>query len=285
MLSFKPLHFVDGVQDAMISPHDRGFAYGDGVFETLNYERGAIFFLDAHLQRLFAACESLSIPLDPELLRLRLDQGLLSLANNDVASAVVKIIVTRGVGGRGYKFDQDLSPSICVLLNPPANYPANYSEHGVHLFPCQTRLGRNATLAGLKHLNKLENVLARAEWADPHYAEGLLFDEKGLLIEGVSSNVFLESDGNLLTPTLDRCGVAGIMRKFVLQELAPLCPAPVECREISLHDLQNADAVFVCNSVAGIWPVLSYGDSQWSPGVLTRQLQTELIAAKKVVSE
>jgi 4-amino-4-deoxychorismate lyase len=283
MLSFKPLHFIDGVQDAMISPYDRGFAYGDGVFETLSFDRGELYFLDAHLQRLFSACETLAIPLDHSLLRQRLDQGLKALADIQIPSAVVKIMVTRGVGGRGYGVKVPLTPCICVLLNPPAQYPIDYSQRGVNLFECQTKLGRNESLAGLKHLNKLENVLARAEWSDAQYAEGLMFDEGGLLIEGVSSNVFIEAGGRLITPSLQSCGVAGIMRQFILDKLAPRLELSVDVRAIELAELQNADAVLVCNSLAGIWPVLSYGSCQWSPGRMTRLLQNELDAAKKVV--
>ena len=127
-------------------------------------------------------------------------------------------------------------------------------------------------LAGLKHLNRLEQVLARSEWHDPAYAEGLMRDTSGRVVEGVFSNLFLVQDGRLLTPDLQRSGVAGVMRAALLVEAARLA-IPCHITDISLEQLQQADELFVCNSVYGVWPVRAFADLSWPVGPLTRKLQ------------
>jgi 4-amino-4-deoxychorismate lyase len=116
-------------------------------------------------------------------------------------------------------------------------------------------LAEQPTLAGIKHLNRLEQVLARAEWSDPAIAEGLMLDQSSRLIEGTMSNVFLVRGGVVYTPRLHRCGVAGIVRELVLQRLAAEC-APVREADLTLDDVSAADEVFLTNSLIGIWPVL-----------------------------
>ncbi|MGE8458061.1 MAG: aminotransferase class IV, partial [Pseudomonas alloputida] len=137
---------------------------------------------------------------------------------------------------------------------------------------CQTRLGEQPLLAGLKHLNRLEQVLARAEWQDSEHAEGLMRDGQGRVIEGVYSNLFLVRNGVLLTADLSRCGVAGVMRAALLEQ-APLLGIAAHVCDLSFEALEQADEVFVCNSVYGIWPVCGVAALNWSPGPLTRKLQ------------
>ena len=127
-------------------------------------------------------------------------------------------------------------------------------------------------LAGLKHLNRLEQVLARAEWQDTAYAEGLLCDTSGRVIEGVFSNLFLIKDGELITPDLSRCGVAGVMRAEILQQAQSLGISQT-VRDVSYAELVAADEVFVCNSLYGIWPVCALATHDWPVGPLTRKLQ------------
>lgn len=148
-----------------------------------------------------------------------------------------------------------------------------HTEQGIRLFPCNTRLSRQPLLAGLKHLNRLEQVIARAEWQDSEHAEGLMLDQAGRVIEGVFSNVFLVRDGVLITPDLKRCGVAGVMRAEILFQAESLA-IPTQIADISLEQLQWADEVFVCNSVYGVWPVRAYAALSWPVGPLTRKLQT-----------
>ena len=127
-------------------------------------------------------------------------------------------------------------------------------------------------MAGLKHLNRLEQVLARAESSDPVYAEGLLLDQQQRVVDGVFSNIFIVKNQQLMTADLSRCGVAGVMRAELLTR-AQAAGVAVAVSDITLEQLLQADEVFTCNSLYGIWPVRSYATQHWSVGELTRKLQ------------
>ena len=185
---------------------------------------------------------------------------------------MAKLIVTRGEGLRGYAPPQPSRPCRVLLGSPAPTYPSEHAEQGVRLFPCVTRLAEQPLLAGLKHLNRLEQVLARAEWQSPAYAEGLMCDSAGRVIEGVYSNLLLCKDGQLLTAELSRCGVAGVMRAEVLAQAERL-GIVVHIRDISRAELLAADEVFLCNSLYGIWPVRELQGHDWPVGPLTRKLQ------------
>lgn len=259
--------WVDGQPADALSLKDRGLAYGDGLFETIAVRGGQPVLLERHLQRLAEGCSRLALAADHGLIRAELVAYAAALGDG-----VLKLILTRGDSQRGYAFDPAAAPRRILQGNPPARYPDVHAEHGVRLFPCATRLSSQPLLAGLKHLNRLEQVLARAEWQGPEYAEGLMLDLDARVIEGVFSNLFIVRDGVLLTADLRRCGVAGVMRGELLFQAKSL-GIPTEITDISLEQLQQADEVFVCNSVYGIWPVNAYAALSWPVGPLTRKLQ------------
>jgi len=253
------LAWLDGLPASGIPLADRGLAYGDGLFETIKVTAGKPCLLDKHLERLQEGCKRLCLHADvartaDELLRFCTALG----------EGVAKLVITRGDGVRGYAPTE--SPARRILLG---------SAMPIRLFPCQTRLAEQPLLAGLKHLNRLEQVLARSEWQSAGYAEGLLRDCNGRVIEGVFSNLFLVKDGLLLTPDLSRCGVAGVMRSLLL-ELADKAHIPSSIRDIDCQQLQGADEVFTCNSLYGIWPVIALGTEHWPIGAVTRTLQNLL---------
>jgi 4-amino-4-deoxychorismate lyase len=159
-----------------------------------------------------------------------------------------------------------------IISSPLLQRPAAYSSQGVGVHLCRTRVAVQPALAGIKHLNRLENVLARAEWSDPAIAEGLLCDTEDNVIGGTMSNLFIAKEGRLITPELDRCGVAGVMRDLVM-ELAHAHGIPLQVTAISLDDLFDAAEVFVVNSVIGLWPVVALGRRTWNAGVLGAQMQ------------
>lgn len=260
--------WVDGQPADALSLKDRGLAYGDGLFETIAVRNGQPLLLDRHLSRLAQGCSRLAIYVDPE----QIHNELLAYANA-LGEGVLKLIVTRGDGLRGYAPDPKAHARRILQGNPAAAYPALHGEQGVRLFPCTTRLSRQPLLAGLKHLNRLEQVIARAEWQDTEHAEGLMLDQAGRVIEGVFSNLFLVRNGVLVTADLKRCGVAGVMRAELLFQAKSL-GIPTQITDIPLEQLQWADEVFVCNSVYGIWPVRAYAALSWPVGPLTRKLQT-----------
>lgn len=260
--------WVDGQPAyALASLKDRGLAYGDGLFETLAVKAGQPLLLDLHMQRLAQGCSRLAIVADHSLIR----SELLAYAQA-MGEGVLKLIVTRGDSLRGYSAAPEALPRRILQASPPAAYPEANALEGIQLFDCATRLAEQPLLAGLKHLNRLEQVLARAEWQDPAYAEGLMRDTSGRVIEGVFSNLFLVCDGSLYTADLQRCGVAGVMRAALLIE-AERQSIACHVTDISFEQLRQADELFLCNSVYGIWPVRAFAELSWPVGPLTRKLQ------------
>lgn len=262
------LSWVDGRPAEVLSVRDRGLAYGDGLFETIAVSAGRPRLLARHLARLEEGVRRLRLAVSLELV----EQELLSFSAG-LGSGVLKLMLTRGEGLRGYAPPAEAKVSRILIGSPAPAYPPANAEQGIALFPCATRLAEQPLLAGLKHLNRLEQVLARGEWDDPAYAEGLMRDQSGRVIEGVFSNLFLVRDGRLLTPALSRCGVAGVMRAELLAWAAAQGIA-TEVRDIGFDELLQADEVFLCNSLYGVWPVRRLQAHTWPVGAITRKLQS-----------
>jgi len=264
---------INGKMTDCVAANDRGLLYGDGLFETVAVRKGKPEYWQQHLQRLQAGCSRLGIESVDELLLAeecrQLDDG--------IDRAVVKIIVTRGSGGRGYRVPARSASTRILQLHDWPDYPSACAQQGVAVRLCDIRLGHNPMLAGIKHLNRLEQVLARQEWDDSDIREGLLLDAAGNLVEGTMSNLFLVRDGVLLTPDLQRCGVAGIMRSQLL-ELAGQLSIGTEICQLGMADLHAAEEVFICNSLIGIWPVIAIDDRNYNKGAMTSRLQDVLAA-------
>jgi 4-amino-4-deoxychorismate lyase len=262
------LFLIDGEQGNTLSPYDRGFSYGDGVFRTLLVRHGQAEQWTRHFQKLNNDCQALGIACPSEA-DLQADLAALFADHGD---GVAKIVVTRGESVRGYAISADIAPRRIVLRSSRAEYPDTRRIEGVNLHLCSLRLATQPRLAGIKHLNRLENVLARTEWSSPDIAEGLLLDQDGYVIEGTMSNLFLRSGSLLRTPDLKRCGVAGVTRDRIL-ELAPELGLQGEVSDITLEELKNADEVVICNSLIGVWQVRSLGEHRWQGNGLAQQLQ------------
>ncbi|MFV3416106.1 aminodeoxychorismate lyase [Pseudomonas nitroreducens] len=264
------LSWIDGQSAEALSARDRGLAYGDGLFETICVSAGRPRLLARHRARLEEGVRRLSLPVSLDLVEDELLRFSALLGDG-----VAKLMLTRGEGARGYAPQADARVRRLLLGSPAPAYPAKNGEEGVTLFPCATRLAEQPLLAGLKHLNRLEQVLARAEWSDPAFAEGLMRDVSGRIVEGVFSNLFLVKQGELITAELSRCGVAGVMRAEILERTRDL-GLPVIVRDIEYGELAQADEVFLCNSLYGIWPVRGVAEFAWPVGPLTRKLQGQL---------
>jgi len=259
---------VDGVETETVNAADRGLNYGDGVYRTLRFRSGAPVEWPRHFAKLASDCAALSIPVPAEPL---LKDELLRVGNTR-RDCVVKVIVTRGISGRGYRYETGLAPTRIVTSAPLPDYPAAHCDSGVHVRRCALRLSDQPALAGVKHLNRLENVIARAEWTDPAVAEGLLRDAAGNVIGGTMTNLFIVRDGVLATPRLDRCGVAGVTRDRVVEAAARhdiLC----DVTDLSWDDVLGAEELFLVNSLAGVWPVCSIEECVRTPGPVTRAMQ------------
>lgn len=265
------IYLINGRRENELTPFDRGFAYGDGVFRTLPLYFGMPHCWDRHYRRLQADCNALGIVCPSEGV-LRGDIAQLVQEGED---CVVKITVTRGESERGYAVPPLAQPTRVVSKTTWPRYPENYFSEGVALFLCATRLARQPRLAGIKHLNRLENVLARMEWVDSQIADGLLLDDDGNVIECTMSNLFVRLGDDLVTPDLSRCGVAGVTRERVL-ELAPALGYTAKIRHLRLSELMDADEVVICNSLFGAWQVRHLASHAWPVGTLASRLREKL---------
>lgn len=259
---------VNGEFRDQIDISDRGFQYGDGLFETIKVNKGKPEFLNLHLHRLQTGCHRLHIPC-PSLALLRQETTALCKQTQD---AVLKIIVTRGSGGRGYRQPDILRPTRVLSLHPSPGYPDSYRQQGVTVRFCQTRLGLNPSLAGIKHLNRLEQVLARAEWNDPAIREGIMLDDNDHVIEGTMTNIFHIKQNAVYTPLIYQSGVDGIIRRIIMG-LIHRHQIAISESTVSKDQLLSSDEVFICNSVIGIWPVNQIENSRYPIGPITRQCQ------------
>lgn len=270
---------VNGVATRCIDFADRGFQYGDGVFTTLFVSAGIPQFLEDHLDRLQRDAARLALPSAERAILIR-EVGLLSQANQEMA---LKIMLTRGIGGRGYRCPDQPDPTRVLICHPTPDYPSELRTAGIRARLCRMRLGINPLLAGIKHLNRLEQVLARSEWSGDEIREGLLLDHEGYVVEGVMSNLFLVKNGKLCTPAIDRCGVAGIMRARVIAIVEEL-GLEIQERRITLPELHDADELFLTNCVIQIWPIRELENKCYGVGAVTRKIQarvTEIIAAEQ----
>ncbi len=249
---------------------NRGFAYGDGLFETIKVVDGCAQFLNEHLRRLQRDCARLDIDLD----RIALEREVVSLlaAHSD---GVLKVVVTRDSALRGYAAVSRAQGERFLLFYPQRFSDDARARDGVAVRLCRQRLSEQPALAGMKHLNRLEQVRARAEWSDSSVAEGLMLDTADRLVEGTMSNLFLVHAGRVMTPRLHRCGVAGVIRHVILHALSEH-RAPVIETDLTLNDLYLADEVFLSNSLIGIWPVRKIECIHKAIGAVAIAFQTAL---------
>lgn len=227
---------------------DRGLQYGDGLFETMRVYEHRIALLDEHLRRLARGCRRLGLPAPPRGLRAELER-----AARRWPHALIKLVLTRGIGERGYRAPRPCRPHRLVFCEPRPAAPAVHTE-AVRVRLCRTRVSENAALVGLKTLNRLDSVLARSEWRDARILEGLMRDHRGDIVCGTMSNIFIARRGRLLTPALDHAGVAGVMRRWVLGA-ARRAHIPVREGRLSMSMLADAEEVFLTNAVIGICSV------------------------------
>lgn len=262
---------VNGVSGNLISIRDRGLLYGDGVFRTLRASHGKALHWPLHYQKLLHDCTALDIPCPGFSL---LSAELHSLLDHHPDGAV-KLIVTRGQGTRGYAPPDPAIPTHLWDIAPLPVYPSNNAIQGIRARLCALRLSEQPRLAGIKHLNRLENVLAAAEWDDAQIAEGILLDGTGRVIEGTRSNLFCVVQGKLVTPDLSRCGVAGVQRERVIA-WAMQQGIVVQVRDVGLDELLQADEAFVVNSMIGLWPLRELVQRSWSNFSIAMQIRYDL---------
>lgn len=258
---------IDGQECDLISVSDRGLAYGDGLFETIAVEDGRLCLWQLHCKRLRKGCDALRIPFtDYDSLKSEARQ----LAKN-IAVGSVKIIISSGSGPRGYRRPAPIKPMRIVSAeNTAASHEKLYRE-GIMATVCQTRISEQKALAGVKHLNRLDQVLARREW-DDQYQEGVMFDAAGYAREGTMSNLFILKGTRLLTPSLQYCGVHGVMREWIVKRCIEIGIA-VKYTDMTLEDLLQSDGLFFCNAIIRAWPVKVLADRRYDVDVIRAVLE------------
>jgi 4-amino-4-deoxychorismate lyase len=264
---------VNGAPAQTVSALDRALHYGDGLFETIACCRGVPRFLSLHLNRLVRGCERLGLEA-PDLAAVKAEVRQLAQGRD---RAIIKVLLTRGTAlARGYSTSGGERATRITICYTWPDADAASLQDGVRVRTAALKLGENPVLAGVKHLNRLEQVLARREWTDPAIAEALLYSRSGMLVSGTMSNVFMVQGSCLRTPRIDLCGVAGVMRHVVLDE-ARRSGIRCEERELRTDDVAAADELFLTNARIGIWPIAALdGRALAAPGPVTRQLKERL---------
>ena len=262
--------FRNGESISRATATDRSLLYGDGVFTTIAISKGQPLLFQKHLNRLTNDCQRLKIDnLSIEDIK---SQFFSAIAN--VERGIVRVTISRSSGGRGYLCN-NAEPVIWVSVNDWPTHIDSYRQSGINCRICQQLIHPNPSLAGIKHCNRLEQVLARNEWHDDQFQEGLMIDPDGNVIEGTMSNLFLIKDQQIFTPDLAFAGVDGIIRKAII-DIAKRLRIPLIISNISVQDLLAADALFVTNSVIGIWRINKLNEQPYNNHPMINTLENEL---------
>jgi 4-amino-4-deoxychorismate lyase len=259
--------FINGRPNVGLSPYDRGFSYGHGLFETMRLWKGCLPLIDLHLRRLAKGSKVLSLSYDAGELVSQIDDALAIFPQN----GIVKLILSAGDAERGFRYPRE-SKATSVLQY----FESSASQNIETLQLCHYRLPHNPRLAGIKHLNRLDQVIAASELASHH--DGLLLDQSGFVIEALSRNIFLMVENRWLTPSLLKSGVSGVMRTLLTEKILPSMGIPVDIKDIDIDLLSSASEVFVCNAVTGITPVTELaGVARWANVQQTTVVRDSLI--------
>lgn len=261
----EPRTVVNGSLGAAIDARDRGFTLGDGVFETMRVTDGRIARRRHHFDRLHGGCQALGFDAPAE--SVLADDCALAIGQG--GDGVLRLTVSRGLGPRGYAPPQDPEPTRVAAFQPGL---PSFRPDGLTLRWCSMRLACQPRLAGWKHLNRLEQVMARSEWDDPALDEGVMCSVDERVIECTSSNLFWVCGSQVITPSLHDCGVAGVMRARVI-ERAHALGWDVVVRDAAPAEPTQADEVFITSAVRGIAAVRALGSTTFDPpGPVTRAL-------------
>lgn len=266
--------FINGKPESVVDISDRGMQYGDGVFETIAITNGKPEFLDRHFQRLDSGCKRLGI----EFYHHRELYDEIMVLSSNQSSAVIKIQISSGSSVRGYRRSASSIANRIVKCIPSTESFQSHKRQGIKLRLCRHRLSINPALAGIKHLNRLDQVIARDEWSASDIHEGVMLDADGYVIEGTMSNLFFVSQGTITTAKLDRSGVAGIIRSVVIEQ-AKQHNVEVVVKSVCLRELIDADEVFMTNSVIGVWPVSQFETHQYQVGPCAFDMQNWVLNA------
>jgi 4-amino-4-deoxychorismate lyase len=225
---------------------DRSFQYGDGLFTTIKVKAGQLSLWDLHLQRLVWGAKRLQIQhFDPAELTAQVQQAI------SAPEQVLKVLISRGLAGRGYS-PQGISSPCCYISSAALPDYSNWQQQGIELGLAQFKLAQQPALAGLKHNNRLEQVLIKAELAHTDVDDLVVCDQQGWVTEVSAANLMFYLQGRWCTPLLDLAGVNGVMRQYLMQNRS------VTEGRYSVEDLWQAEAMLICNALMGVVPVNTF---------------------------
>ena len=259
-----PIVLINGAKQSKISIFNRNIQFGDGLFETCVVENKKILFWVNHFARLNRGCEQLKISKVDESIWLSDIKKALSLCSYD--RCVVKLILSRGESLRGYGFEDDIKPVRAVIVSEFQKATLNNS---FCLEYCQSGYDSNPKLAGIKHCNRLEQVLARPGLKSD---EGIMLDENHNVISVTQGNIYAIHGNTLITPKLDKCGVEGTRRAVILDLAKPL-GIKVKVDTLSVKELGQADEVFISNSILGIQSISQIGVICFGESPITKKIK------------
>jgi len=260
--------WINGTPQQMLPASDRAAQFGDGCFTTAAVHNGRIQLLAAHLRRLREGCERLMMP-DVDWARLEAE---MRAAAETHAQAVVKVILSAGSGGRGYSRKGGSGATRIVSVAPWPHYYQLLQTQGVRLRTSPVRLAQNPLLAGIKHLNRLEQVMIRAHLDQSDADEALVLDTAGYVVECCAANLFWRQGERVFTPDLTQAGVDGVMRRHLMAQMAA---AGQQCDVVRVEasQLLAADEIVICNALMPVLPVRQLDDKAFSAGALYRRCQ------------
>lgn len=275
------MFLLNGKPTDSVTLSDRGLHYGDGLFETIAVIDGVPLCWEKHLNRILLGCKRLNI-LFNHIDALETEVAILC---KTLEHSILKIIITSGVSNRGYKRPIKIEPTRLLATYPwPKYLTKSMYSHGINVCLCSTRLGNNFTLAGIKHLNRLEQVLAHNEFEGTDTIEGIMRDQNNHVISGTMSNLFLVYENKkLLTPEISSCGVAGVIRQCILEQCESFGYTS-KLLQLSLEDIYAAKEIFFCNSILGILPVAKLEKHVFSAPFVSLKIRDFLIE-KRIIAK
>jgi aminodeoxychorismate lyase len=255
---------------AVVPVNDRGFMYGDGLFETLRVCRSRPFRLAQHLERLRRGAEFLKIQCPFTAPELRNFAGQL-IEENRMPEAILRVVLTRGPGERGYTPGAGGRPTLVMSLHPAPPLDVE-SPAGCRLITSSLRIPAGDALGPFKTSNKLVQVMARMEALEKHADEALLVNTDGVVVEAAGANLFWVARNRVCTVPVAGGALPGITRAVVL-ELCNTLGVPTDERVIRPRALRNAEGIFLTQSVSGIVPVSSLDAQPIAPSALVGRLR------------
>ena len=251
---------INGQVSDVIAADDRGLQFGDGIFETMTWENGGILHWRHHTKRIEKSLKALLIePVKRQLLKQEIAQAV---SESGLNKAVVKCILTRGRGGRGYGAVIDGTPQRVISVHPFPDLSAH--REGIAIGVSKVQIAHQPMLAGMKHLSRLEYVMAKQDCLQQGYFECVLCDVQQQVVEATTSNVFAIKGRTLVTPAIEQAGVAGVAREVLIGVANRLNYKVDVVKNLAFSSLGEYDELFLSNAVMGYVPVARCGDIEFS---------------------